>query len=87
MIPPYSMPVSAIAVSMEAKEAFRAPSCLRTTPLTSTRVRERTTQPASVDSPPRLPATTTQFADCSSNCGPWCSTKTAVSAMAGSVST
>lgn len=62
-MPPYSMPVSPVAVSMAANEALRAPSWRRTAPLTSTRVVESATHAASVVSPPRLPATTTQFAD------------------------
>ena len=70
VIPPYSMPVSPVAVSIEAKEALRAPSRRRTTPFTSTRVVDSTTHAASVDSPPRLPETTTQFADHSSRSFP-----------------
>lgn len=62
-MPPYSMPVSPVAVSMEANDALRAPSWRRTAPFTSTRVVESTTHAASVLSPPRLPATTTQLAD------------------------
>ncbi len=69
-MPPYSMPVSPVAVSIAANEALRAPSWRRTVPLTSTRVVESTTQAASVVPPPRLPATTTQFADRSSRSRP-----------------
>lgn len=54
VMPPYSMPVSPVAVSIGANEALRAPSWRRTTPFTSTRVEERTRQAASVDSPPRF---------------------------------
>lgn len=86
-MPPYSMPLSPVAVPIGAKLTLRAPRCLRTTPLTSTRVADFTTHAARVVVSPRLPATTTQFADWSRRSGPWCSTKTAVSAMAGSVST
>ncbi|MGW1120120.1 hypothetical protein ACWD5B_23895 [Streptomyces tanashiensis] len=55
--------------------------------MTSTRVADFTRQAARVVVSPRLPATTTQLADASRSAAPWCSTKTAVSAMAGSVST
>src|SRR5690606_36339517 len=70
VMPPYSMPVSPVAVSIGAKDALRAPSRRRTTPLTSARVVDSTRQAASVVSPPRLPATTTQFADRSSRSRP-----------------
>lgn len=70
VMPPYSIPLSPTAVSIGANEALRAPSWRRTTPFTSTRVVERTRHAAKADSPPRLPATTTQFADCWSSSRP-----------------
>ncbi len=69
-MPPYSMPVSPVAVSIPANDALRAPSRRRTTPFTSTRVVDSTTHAASVVSPARLPVTTTQFADRSSRSRP-----------------
>jgi hypothetical protein len=65
VMPPYSIPVSATAVSIGAKEARRAPTCLRTVLLTSTRVCAGARQATSVVPPPRFAATTTQFADAS----------------------
>ncbi|MGX1158267.1 hypothetical protein RKD39_005845 [Streptomyces albogriseolus] len=53
-------------MSIGANDALRTPRWRRTTPFTSARVVDSTTHAASVDSPPRLPATTTQFADRSS---------------------
>ena len=46
VIPPYSMPVSATAVSIGAKLALRTSSWRRTTPLTSARVVASTRQAA-----------------------------------------
>ena len=42
VIPPYSIPVSATASSIGANDALRAPSGLRTTPLTSARIEAST---------------------------------------------
>jgi hypothetical protein len=64
-MPPYSMPVSDTAVSIGAKDALRAPSRRRTTPLTSARVVASTTHAANLVSWPRRPATTTQLAEIS----------------------
>ena len=85
VMPPCSMPVCSTAMSIGAKDALRASSRRRTTPLTSARVVARTTQAASRVSPPRRPATTTQFADTSSATS-YRSQNAAVSASAGSIS-
>src|SRR5512142_3540797 len=65
VIPPYSMPVTAVTSATGANDAFRASRCLRTRPLTSARVVAATMQAAYLVSPPRLAAITTQFADSS----------------------
>ena len=65
VMPPNSMPVSATATSCGANEALRASRWRRTSPLTSARVVASTRQAASVVSPARRAATTTQFADAS----------------------
>jgi len=65
VIPPYSIPVSSTASSMDANDALRAPSNRRTTPFTSARVVARMTHAAYEAWPARLPAMTTQLADCS----------------------
>ena len=54
-MPPYSMPVSATASAIGAKEALRALMCLRTRPLTSARVVASTTQATAVSVSPRRP--------------------------------
>src|SRR5580693_4917736 len=84
VMPPYSIPVSAVTVSTGPNDAFRAPRCRRTSPLTSARVVAATTHAAYVVSPPRLAAITTQFAD-SSGGTPYRSQNAAVSASAGSI--
>jgi hypothetical protein len=66
VMPPYSIEVIAMASSIGAKETLRASRCRRTTLLTSTRVVASAMQAAYLVSPPRLAATTTQLADCSS---------------------
>jgi hypothetical protein len=63
VMPPYSMPDSATASSIGANEALRAPSRLRTSPLTSARVLASTRQAAYETASPRRPATTTQLAE------------------------
>src|SRR6516225_6384107 len=85
VIPPYSIPVAAVTASTGANDAFRASRCLRTMPFTSARVVARIMQAAYIVFPPRLPATTTQFAD-SSGETPYRSQNAAVSARAGSIS-
>src|SRR5580693_5589695 len=85
VIPPYSMSVAAVTDSTGANDAFRASRCLRTRPFTSARVVARTMQAAYIVFPPRLPATTTQFAD-SVGETPYRSQNAAVSASAGSIS-
>ena len=62
---PHSIPGSSTASSMEANDALRAPSNRRTTPFTSARVVARMTHAADEVWPARLPAMTTQLADCS----------------------
>src|ERR1700733_4431937 len=85
VIPPYSMSVAAVTASTGANDAFRASRCLRPRPFTSARVVARTMQAAYIVFPPRLPATTTQFADSVSET-PYRSQNAAVSASAGSIS-
>src|SRR5580704_9683475 len=85
VIPPYSMSVAAVTVSTGANDAFRASRCLRTSPFTSARVVARIMQAAYIVFPPRLPATTTQFA-ASVGETPYRSQNAAVSASAGSIS-
>ena len=46
VIPPYSMPVSDVTASTAPNEAFRAPRCWRTRPLTLARVVAATMQAA-----------------------------------------
>lgn len=63
VIPPYSMPVTATASVIAAKDTLRTSIRRRTTPLTSARVVARTIAAAHRCSPPRRPATTTQLAE------------------------
>ena len=83
-MPPYSIAVSSTARSVGRNDALRTSSAERTVRLTSARVVARTAQAAKRSSPARLPATTTQFTDCSRG-RPYASVMAAVSASSGSM--
>src|SRR5215470_6585781 len=85
VIPPYSIPVSATAVSIGANEALRTSSSRRATLFTSALVVARIMHAAYLTSPSRLPEITTQLAD-SAGLTPYRSQNAAVSAAAGSIS-
>ena len=85
-MPPYSMPVSSTARSIDRNDALRTSRVRLTRLLTSARVSARTTQAATRSSPSRLPATTTQFALAVSGTS-YASVIAAVSASSGSIST
>src|SRR6476469_4013708 len=84
VIQPYAIPVSSTAASIDANDAFRTSSRVRTTPFTSARVVASTRHAAKRSSPARFPATTTQFAEADSG-EPYVSQKAAVSARSGSI--
>ncbi|KQU69424.1 hypothetical protein ASC58_05970 [Phycicoccus sp. Root101] len=66
VMPPNSIPVSSTASSCGAKLILRTSRWRRTAPLTSARADASTITAAYRISPARLPATTTQLAECSS---------------------